>query len=119
MPEDLRVGLDSLTPPPGGWGRLRRRIEADQVHRTRVRRVRTAVAVLVVLGVFGWAGLRRGAAPRVASGDFGRTGVGFSQLEPPTEPLTLPASAWASTAMQRVELPTDEVGFYLVGFAPD
>lgn len=119
MPDGLRVGLDSLTPPSGGWGRLRRRIEADRIRRARGRRMRAATAVLVVVGALGWAGLRRGVAPRVASVDLGRAGIGVNQLELPTEPLTLPESARASTAIQRVDLPTDEVVFYLVGFVQD
>ena len=113
------MGLDTLSPPAGGWGRLRRRIEEDRVRRARRGRVRIAAAVLVLLGGLGWAGLRRGAPPGVASVDFERAGIGGHQLELPTEPLTLPEFARASTAIQRVELPTEEVVFYLVGFVHD
>lgn len=119
MSEDLRVGLDSHTPRPGGWGRLHRRIEEENRRRTRLRRVQTAAAALVVIGLVGWVGLLRDAAQRVAPVDLVRARVGLSQLEAPAEPLTLAESARSSTAIQRVELPTDEVVFYLVGFVQD
>jgi hypothetical protein len=121
MREDIRVGLDSLTPPPGGLVRLRRRIAEERARRARGRRTRAVAAavVTVVIGAFGWARWRGVPDPSVASLNFDRARFGVGQLQAPIEPLTLPESARASTAIRRVDLPTEEVVFYLVGFIQD
>ena len=48
-----------------------------------------------------------------------RDTFGGGQLPAPTEPFTRPESARASTAIRRVDLPTEEVVFHLVGFIQD
>jgi hypothetical protein len=119
MREDIRVGFDSLTPPPGGLVGLRRRIKEDRARRARGRRASAVTAAVVVIGAVGWAGWRGVPDPSVASPDLLRAWIGAGQLPSPTEPLTLSESARASTAIQRVDLPTEEVVFYLVGFIQD
>ena len=73
----------------------------------------------MVVGAFGWAGLRRVPDPSVASLDLDRMRTGVGQLPFLTEPLTLSESARTSTARQRVDLPTEEAVSYLVGFIQD
>ena len=58
MREDIRVGFDSLTPPPGGLVGLRRRIKEDRARRARGRRASAVTAAVVVIGAVGWAGWR-------------------------------------------------------------
>ena len=119
MPEDRRVGFDSLTPPPGGLVGLRRRIKEDRARRARGRRASAVTAAVVVIGALGWAGLRLAPDPMVASPGLDRAWIGAGQRPSPTEPLTLSESARASTAIQRVDLQTKEVVIYLVGFIQD
>ncbi len=114
MSEEVRRVLDPLSPPSGGLVRLRTRIARDEVRRVSGRRVRVGLGALVVAVGVGWAALNRGSDPVAASPELDLARMSLGLLPAPTEPLTLPEAARATTAVLRVSLPTDQVVFYVM-----
>jgi hypothetical protein len=113
--------FEPLEPPRGGFEGLRARIERHSRRRASYEQLGYASATalllfLIAATIIGPRGLRP--EPRLPEFDQARVRLGMSSS--PAEALTIPVSERATLGAQRIQLPTDDVLFYLVAsIAPE
>jgi hypothetical protein len=120
MSEELRALLPPLDPPPGGLTRLRARI-ADERRSPRRPRVVTpalGLAATVVLAVVAFALVRNEPTSDLHAADTSLLRMRLGLVDPPAEPVTVPEERRGEMAVQRIDLDTQQVLYYLVSSNP-
>ncbi len=103
-----------LEPPRDGLAGLRTRLDAER-RRPRRRRWQVAGASALVAGLIVVATVASPTPQTTLPAELDLLRMAVGQLPPPTEVVTLPPAAQATTALQRVPTSSDDVVLCLVG----